>query len=49
MNLLARLTGKLSVQATYSLGPVTVSCPRDESGGKMDVSRYCLLMFAVAL
>ena len=49
MNLSAVFNSKFSVYTTYSLGPVTVSCPRDESGGSMAVSRYCLLMFAVAL
>ena len=47
--LLALFNSRTFVYTTYSLGPVTVSCPRDESGGRMDVSRYCLLMFAVAL
>ena len=49
MNLSALFNGKLSVHSTYILGPEAVICPRDESGGRMDVSRYCLLMFAVAL
>ena len=33
----------------YILGPVIETCPRDESAGRIDVSRNCLLMFAVAL
>ena len=33
----------------YILGPETVSWPKDVSGGRIEVSRYCLLMFAVAL
>ena len=40
---------QVSVWCTYILGPEAVICPRDKSGGRMEVSRYCLLMFAVAL
>ena len=49
MDLSALFNSKVSVYATYILGPEAVICPRDESGGRMEVSRYCLLMFAVAL
>lgn len=40
---------KMSARKTYSKGPVSESCPRDESGGRMAVLSHWLLTFAETL